>query len=44
MRLQSVEAEASQVEEQEEKGGIVEDAAAGILSQIEALKSTLGLE
>lgn len=42
--MQSVEAEATQVEEQKEKGSIVEDAAEGILSQIEALKSTLGLE
>ena len=42
--LQTLEAEGSQVDENVEKGSLVEDATAGILSQLDALKSSLGLQ
>jgi hypothetical protein len=42
--VQSLEAEASQAVEQEEKGGVVEDAAKGIQAQLDALRSAFGLQ
>ena len=42
--LQTLEAEGTQVDESVEKGSPLEDATAGILSQLDALKSSLGLQ
>ncbi len=44
IRVQVLETEATTADEQLQKGGILDDATSGIRDQLEALKSTFGLQ